>query len=172
VRSKFDKISKNLPQLKTNPIAPETTSKVVAWLDSTYSKSTKDGSTIRAPSRSSGENPYPKYFYQETCQNIFKPIPLTKESPSAVRAFHLTQPEHRIQDAYFNSNVTVNYEDSIMSTTKIMLEHGSYIDSVHQDPSFQTFVASKDINGKILMAKTITDFEIDRVKKHKRIRER
>jgi len=122
VRSKFDKISKNLPQLKTNPIAPETTSKVVAWLDSTYSKSTKDGSTIRAPSRSSGENPYPKYFYQETCQNIFKPIPLTKESPSAVRAFH--------------------------------------------------FVASKDINGKILMAKTITDFEVDRVKKHKRIRER
>jgi hypothetical protein len=33
-------------------------------------------------------------------------------------------------------------------------------------------VHSKDINGKMKLAKTVTNFEIDRVEKHKKIREK
>jgi hypothetical protein len=95
VRNKFDNLVKNLPKLKGNPLAPEASSKVAAWIDSTFSKSTKDTATVRGElSRQTVEkSPYPRYFYQETCHNIFKPIPHTRETPFVARAFHLTQPE-------------------------------------------------------------------------------
>ena len=47
LRKKFDTVVKNLPKLKGNPFAPEASSKVAAWIDSTFSKSTKDTTTVR-----------------------------------------------------------------------------------------------------------------------------
>lgn len=78
------------------------------------STTTKDNTTYADLTHGSAENPYPKYFFHETNDNIFKAIP-HKETPYVSRAFHLTQPEQRMQDFYFQNKVT-NLDDSIMSS--------------------------------------------------------
>ncbi len=178
LRKKFDTVVNNLPKLKGNPFAPEASSKVAAWIDSTFSKSTKDTTTVRGElSRQTAEkSPYPRYFYQEICNNIFKPIPHKRETPYVARAFHLTQPEQRIQDSYFNGNLT-NYEDSIMSATgparHQFNESNDLYSAGDSSPNPNaTIIHSKEINGKMKIANTVTAFERDRVDKHKKIREK
>jgi len=86
---------RNLPKLKGNPFAPKANSKVTAWIESTFDKSTKLSTTVRSDLSigTPKKSPYPRYFYQETCNNIFKPLPHDKQTPYVARAFHLTQPE-------------------------------------------------------------------------------
>jgi hypothetical protein len=82
LRKKFDTVVKNLPKLKGNPFAPEASSKVAAWIDTTFSNSKnhhhRKGRAVKVTVEKS---PYPKYFYQEICNNIFKPIPHKRETP-------------------------------------------------------------------------------------------
>lgn len=48
--------------------------------------------------------------------------------------------------------------------------HDSSIESVLNP--YQNTVLSKEVNGKMKMARKVTGFEIDRVEKHKKIREK
>ena len=62
VRSRFDLTVKQLPKIKGNTLAPASESKVAAWLDSTYSKSTKCQSVTATHESKDGQSCYPAYY--------------------------------------------------------------------------------------------------------------
>jgi hypothetical protein len=99
IRSRFEMTLKNLPKIKGNPRAPPTESKVAAWLDSTYSKSTKCNSVTIAETSKDGSS-YPAYFYQHP-ENLFNPMKQDRKTAYIARAFHMTAPDERIKQSMF-----------------------------------------------------------------------
>ncbi len=87
-RGRFDSTVKDLPKLKGNTRAPRSDSKVAAWLDSTFSKSTKANSVGLGDSSKEG-SVYPAYFYQHP-ENLFSPLKQDRATPYVARAFHMT----------------------------------------------------------------------------------
>ena len=85
----------------------------------------------------------------------------------------MTQPDERIRQSVFNQSIT-HAEDSILSSPRLNAvekdDNHAFADGDHPLVNNST-VYSRDVNGKMKMSAKITNWEQDRVAKHKAVRE-